>query len=175
MKYLLLALVLSCPHLHAHGIRLFAAYEGNRLTGRAYSGSKGIANVTVTLLNTDGSHRSTVTTDADGNFSKTMNKRVSLKLTIKLPDGHRGHFNLDLGEPEESDKPHSHEDDDHNDHAHDHASDSKRDVAGLEAELAKLQGQRRLRDVIGGIGFVFGLAGILIMIKSRKRDTPPSA
>lgn len=172
MKYLFFILAFTSTQLHAHGIRLFATYDGNQLSGRAYSGSKGIANVTVTLLNKDGSLHSKVATDADGKFSKTMSKRVPLKLTIKLADGHRANFDLDIDEPHTHDHDGHHDDaNEQRDHQHDHADSPKTDVAQLKLELAKLQGQRRLRDVIGGIGFVFGLAGVVMMIKSRGKRT----
>ena len=166
MKLFCVALLFVLPIAHGHNIRIFAAYEGTVLKGRAYSGRTGIANVKIQLLNPDETERSTVTTDADGNFSKEMSEQVPLKLQLKLADGHTATYELNWDRAEESAHPHSHAQRD----AHRRTGDSDRELARLREQLIALESRSRLRDVLGGIGFVFGLAGILMMIKSRKRN-----
>jgi nickel transport protein len=43
-----------------------------------------------------------------------------------------------------------------------------RQVRPLREELLAAQGRAGLRDVLGGIGYIFGLAGVLMWWRSRR-------
>lgn len=178
MKYFLLAFVILVPQLQAHSIRLFAMYEGNTLSGRAYSGSTGIANVDVKLSSPDGSLVATVKTDAKGNFSREMKKRMPLELSINLPDGHGAHYTLAWKEEETTSEQHSHEKTGEGgqqakESQFSHENDPE--LERLRAEITRLENRNRMRDVVGGIGIVFGLAGVMSLITSRKRKNSTDA
>ena len=166
--FTLVAIILNVSSIWAHNVRIFAAYEGNDLTGRAYSGATGLPGVTIKITNLDGKDLASVKTDDDGNFSLRMEKRVPVKLHMQLADGHSAKYLLKWDVSTVRD---------------DVASvaatvDSKQvesvavavdpELARLRSQVMELNGKRRFRDVMGGIGFIFGIAGIFMMAKVRR-------
>jgi nickel transport protein len=177
---LLLALALALPPLpaSAHKLKIFATAAGGQIAGRAYFVGGGPARqVTIKVETPAGEQLGAVTTDADGRFAMTMVQPVDHVLIADLADGHVARFVL----------------------AADGAAEAlggapaapagagaaaelqlaarieqavARQVQPILIQLNAYQDQLWLRDILGGIGFILGLAGLLAWVKARRPDPP---
>lgn len=163
--------LLAAAPLAAHGMRIEVRVDASaRVVGAAKYGAHAVAHAEVQLLAPDGKVVAEGRTDADGAFSLPMTQRCDLRVIIN--DGsHRGEKRLPMsafpshlpvygGGPAPapaSNAPLS--------------ADAASLSAVVEAAVARrlepveLQLQRqadalRLRDILGGIGYILGLAGI---------------
>ncbi|MFZ5426589.1 MAG: hypothetical protein ACOZEN_06420 [Thermodesulfobacteriota bacterium] len=183
----LLTLFAASPLL-AHKVNLFAVAEKGVITGEAYFGGGGKAvNSTVEMYDASGRLAATAVTGPGGAFSLPVPEgaKPPLRLVLKAGDGHGNDFTLtaaDLGQAPAAD-------------AAPPAQAAKAPAAPLEAagaaelaasveaaaakvldeklapvklELARLAAREdsaRMRDVVGGIGWIVGLVGIAAWFK----------
>ena len=166
IRSILVALaVLAASDASAHGLNIFVRDEVGTFKGNVYfTGGDPAKHVTVTISGADGQKVAEVVTDDAGDFSY-MGPRPSgtVVFVAATSDGHRAEAELRGLAPVESETPRL-------------VQANVATMKSYEAELTdihraidELENRLWLRDVIGGIGYIFGLAGLWALWKSRTR------
>lgn len=188
---LLLCLALATP-ASAHKIKLFATTEGPVISGYAYFPGGGRAKETkIEFLDPAGQKLGEVTTDDQGQFRFEAKERLDHRLVLETGDGHRAEFLVRaeelpsslpgpgpqavkaVAETQEAAAP---------------QAQAELGVQVSEARLAELVGQEvarhiaplreqleayeervRWHDVLGGIGYILGLAGLAFYFLGLRR------
>ncbi len=143
-----------------HSLQLFAERDGPDVRGEAYfSGGGAARGLIVRALAADGSAVGEATTDAAGRFAIRGAPDGPLRIVAETLDGHRAEWPLDAAPaaspptaPAEAgpDRP---------------ATPATRPAA--PAPLGRPESVR-LRDVIAGIGYIAGLAGLALWWRARR-------
>lgn len=185
---LLLVLPLAGMPVLAHKIQVFAFADGDRIEGSAYFAGGGAASgAAVRVLDAQGGLLAELVPDSEGGFSYRAQAPVDHLVVAETGDGHRAEWRVSAAElapgfpgtptqgmepaspgPELAPK--------------DPPADTElaalieqavaRQVRPLRQELIAAQGQARLRDILGGIGYILGLAGVLAWWRSRRPRGP---
>lgn len=184
------------PQCFAHKLRLFAWQEGDQILGESkFPNGRAAKNIGVRVLdNTDKSQLLTTQTDESGNFSFSLpqGNHSQLEIVVDSGDGHRASWRIDLaGETVPSatlpqSKPVQPETKSESaavapkSICSGQGWDEKSLTALLETSLEKKLGPIRkelaeirekkvtLQDILSGIGYIFGLAGLATYMKYRK-------
>jgi nickel transport protein len=176
---------------YAHKVRVFAWAEGETIhTESKFSGGKALQNGTITVEeDLGGAVLLTGKTDKSGLFQFQVPKTSSpiLNIVINSGDGHKGSWKHDLGEvaahliqspgkvvATEEKVPAQRQ-------STSESCISKEELSAildttLEAKLAPIrrtlaeESEKKvsIQDVLGGLGYILGLAGIAAYMKSRK-------
>jgi nickel transport protein len=155
----------------AHRLNVFAAHDGTRITGEAYfSGGARARGIMVRALGAGDTVLAEVRTDADGNFAFPALTPTEIEIVADAADGHIARFRLtadDMGAAPARDAataappaagtalpaaPATLE------QAVDRAV--ARRIAPLQRQIAEYESNIRLHDILGGIGYLVGIAGI---------------
>jgi nickel transport protein len=171
--------------VQAHQLRVFAHAKQDRIAGEVYfAGGQKLENSRVSLSNLSGDDEiATTRTDADGRFSFPVNVRQGYRISANSGDGHVAHWDVQMSEVIMSD-PASHSLQTPNPASspplHEPQSDNLKtliesavsgQVAPLRAELQEVRDERRIQDILGGIGYIVGLAGLGMFWLSRRRGS----
>lgn len=188
-RILTVVILLACaPVAHAHGINLFATVEGTTIQGTLhYADGTPATSAPVTAFAPDGSIIAETTTDETGRFTFQARVRCRHRLVGDAGQGHRGLFTIaeadlpdSLPAPGEtapvepapgletppatvSGTPALPDDLDERVEAA-----VARQLRPLREQLNGYETAVRIRDVMGGIGYLFGLAGLIALLKTRK-------
>ena len=160
-RLLLIILLSATPgSMFAHALRVFATTQTDgAITGYAYAqGGSRIVGQTIALENADGTVLSTTRSSPDGTFRFDSPPAAARLVVVELPDGHRGQFRLPRSSPSAA--------------AEDEAATTA-EHAALRARVVELEREVRLRDVIGGIGYIVGLTGLLAWWQARRQPPAP--
>ena len=161
MRLLTFALALfASGYAAAHDLKIFASVENGVIHVRAYHpGGGALANADVSVRGPGNEVLATLTTDDEGRAEFTPPGRARYMFIVETPDGHRAEFSLDPDEiPEDMG------------HRLVEIEDAvSRQLRPLREQLDQLENTIRLRDILGGIGYVVGVLGLLALIKSRNR------
>lgn len=182
-----LALMLAHPTpASAHKLKVFAYVEGTTIRGTVYfAGDIKAKGALVTALAPDGTELARVNSAEDGSFSLEAKERSDLRLVADAGDGHQAAFvvhavELSPGLPERAGKgpalaapaqgmqpppPLS------------SGADIEamidravgRHVGPLAERLAAFEDTVRWHDVLGGIGYIFGVTGVGFYVAARNR------
>ena len=191
---LALIMLLLCPApAFAHKLYVFAQLEGTSIHGRAYfPGDVPARKSDVIARDASGRELGRTMTDGEGKFTFMVREHVDYYLVVETPDGHGAQCTVHASElpdnlPAGASKAGSGSQIASS--AKDHASVSAT-TAALEnepttvaAQLVELRKQiqelrrqifesderLRFRDILGGIGFILGLAGVAFYMKARRR------
>jgi nickel transport protein len=180
------------PSAFAHRLKLFASVEGATITGYAYFPGGGRAKgQTVQVLDPVGQRLGEVKTSDEGEFTLKATVRCDHRLVIESPDGHRSTFLVEAAdlpeslpapasaakgepakeptvapeqkvEPPPSAGPPS---------AIEQAVEKavSRRIRPLQEQIERLEEKRRVQDILGGVGYILGLAGIAFYLLARRR------
>lgn len=182
---LLILLVLGAARpAHAHGVDLFARVEGSNLVGSmAFADGTPVSHRPVKAFAPDGALLEETQTDEAGHFTLPIRAKVRHRLIGEAGEGHRGLYTVPETEiilvASETDR--SVVAGEESDGAVEGAPIS---VQTLEAVVARQLGplrdqlhahekKVRLQDAIGGIGYIFGVLGLYVLLKQRlaRRDS----
>lgn len=170
---------------HAHGLNLFAAPEGDAIRGSVYFASGPAKNITVKVFGPDGALLGETVSGEDGAFLWTPPQRCDLRFVAETVDGHRGEFVIPASELPESLPAANLPPEPAPTSAAPQVSPSvsaapmeidlqrliesavSREVQPLRAQLDALEHATRLRDALGGIGYIVGVVGLLAWFKGR--------
>ncbi|MEJ2395023.1 MAG: hypothetical protein P8045_15865 [Candidatus Thiodiazotropha sp.] len=185
--------LLVCLPLSAHKLKVFATAEGEKILGQAYFvGGAGAGGATIRITDTEGRVLAQPKPDEEGNFSYRVEQRMDYRVEADSQDGHIASWTLradefssglpvaeatgqpasgDLAAPEPV-QPTA--------EALSRAAE-RVSVQQVEAAVARqirplreaLQAQEervRLRDIVGGIGYIIGLAGLGLWWGGRRRN-----
>lgn len=185
---LLIGLLISSG-AEAHRLSVFAAAEGDRIVGSAYfAGGHPAQGARVLIQDEAGTVLATMTPDPSGRFSYQVRAPTTYLVVVEGGDGHRAEWRVGADEfagagavpaaepPSPSVTPVSAAavDGDVVSPALLAAIETAvaRQVRPLREELAAAEERVRLHDVLGGLGWILGLAGLgLWWTRRRRRPT----
>ena len=176
---------------HAHKVNIFAYVENDTVFTESYfNDGKKCIHSTVTVLDTQGAKLLEGKTDEDGLFSFQIPQRTDLRIVLVASMGHRAEYVLKKSElsgsaydtaPNASDCAPSRTMDQsqgQGDTVHVDLVQLKSLIeASLDKKLAPIKkiiakNQRdhgpSLTEVLGGIGYIFGIMGLVIFFKHKK-------
>jgi len=194
---ILLWLVLSGTS-SAHRVTIFAWVEGDTVhTQSKTGGGAPLKNATVKVLDNQGKRLLTGRTDAKGAFSFQIPQKTDLTVVLDASMGHRAEWAIpaqELGKMPANPST-SVEDPTRTETLKGREEFDKKVVIGMDRrEMEVLINQildRKLTpmirqlselthsgpkttEVVGGLGYIFGLVGIALYILNRKKNNPPS-
>jgi len=177
--FALALLALGLAPASAHRLKVFASQIGDSIEGEAYFvGSGPAAGVAVTLRDGADKVLQSGATGRDGRFVLPAAGHGDIVVVVDARDGHVARFRVAGVEPEPARATAS-------GGAPAVASDPSsvavadieravaRRIAPLAAEIDALESSLRLRDIIGGIGYIAGIFGLLAFVKSRRKGDAP--
>jgi nickel transport protein len=181
----LLGLLVSLP-LSAHKLKVFAAAEGEKIVGRAYFvGGAGARGAVIHILADDGGEVARLEPDREGHFDYRVERPMNYRVVADSLDGHQASWSLRAEEfsgavPAEADAVAANEAPVPEPAPTTPAELSQTQTARLEQALARqirplreaLQAHEervRLRDILGGIGYIIGVAGLALWWSSRRQ------
>lgn len=179
-------LVFHAP-AQAHQLKVFAHSKQDRIAGEVYFvGGQKLENALVSLTDLSGDDEiATTRTNTDGTFSFSITIRQGYRVSANSGDGHIAHWDVQKSEIIMS------ENEPDNLQTSNNASPSPNSepqsgtlktliesaissqVAPLRAELQELRDERRIQDILGGVGYIAGLAGLGMFWHSRRRGSKP--
>lgn len=145
----------------AHGLAVTAQHEGALVSGQArYSNLEPAAGLYVELRRDDqpgdGAPLATGTTGADGRFRLPAPAGAQLRVIVEGEEGHRAEAPIAPPAPPLTG-------------AAGNDAPSASTLQLLREDIARLEQRILLRDIVGGIGYIVGLAGIAAWVAARRR------
>jgi nickel transport protein len=187
--------LLMSPTAFAHKLNMFAYVEGDQIFAEGYfTDGKKAKNSTITVFDAADKQLLQGTSDADGQFTFAIPQQSDLRITVNAGMGHQAEFVLLKDELSEETA------DTNNEPASVLSSDNEatssiavqtplavtnldndairaeveravgKAIKPLMRELSTMRAEKSLADIIGGIGFIFGLFGVAMYFKSRKQQ-----
>jgi len=172
--------LIPAREIHAHGIDVYAYFEGDHLKGEgAYDDGSPAGGADIKVFDAQGKLLAATKTSSNGIFTlKQIPDSRPVKIEINDGGGHRAEFVLEesptkeatgnIGNPVPEDRI---------------AVDEealvrllRRELSPIRAELARLAGKRRIgiSEVFGGLGWIVGLIGAAMWYKHAKPESPRS-
>lgn len=185
--------LLVCLPLSAHKLKVFATAEGEKILGQAYFvGGAGAGGATIRITDTEGRLLAQPKPDEEGNFSYRVEQRMDYRVEADSQDGHIASWTLradefSTGLPVAEATGQTRSGDLAAQEPVPPTTEALSTAAGtvsvqqVEAAVARqirplreaLQAQEervRLRDIVGGIGYIIGLAGLGLWWGGRRRN-----
>jgi len=180
----IIAFLTTASHVWAHKVNVFAWVEGDTVFVEGYyPGGKKAQNSLVEVYNSGGAKLLEGRTNQNGEFSFKIPAREDLRIVLNASMGHKNDFTIPAGDlggskpssdepgPKKSEKvaaPASTSVDmGHLEIMIDQALDRK-----LEPVIKLIRSTRKegpgIAEIIGGIGYIFGLFGLVMYFKSKK-------
>ncbi|PKO56769.1 MAG: hypothetical protein CVU25_09890 [Betaproteobacteria bacterium HGW-Betaproteobacteria-19] len=146
-----LTLLAGSAHALAHGLRVTAHAEGEDVVGQAlYSDLTPAAGLFVDILDpTTATRLAEGSSGDDGRFRIAVPSLPAYRVVVEGEEGHRA----------EAEAPRL-------------ASGGAVDADALRLlreDIARMEARIRLQDIVGGIGYIFGLAGLTAWFMARRR------
>jgi nickel transport protein len=172
-QFAIFLLIFLAPSIAlAHNMEVFATVEGKTIRGKAsFHDGTPARNAEVKAFNAAGQEIGRTKTDDQGKFSLETRFRCDHRLLVDANDGHGAEYtilakNLPADLPPHGpavaslDSAHADSESDL-EHSHDSTllKEIHADVDALQDQLDQYEHRIRFRDILGGIGFIVGLAG----------------
>jgi len=177
---LFLALLLASPAA-AHGLKVFASVEGERVTGYAFFIGGGRPKGAGWRAEMGGAEIAQGETDSEGAFGFVLPGKVTaaVNVTVSLGDGHAatkslaperfGAVALAASDPPASPTPTPDATTAPDAVARAVETAVARQIAPLHERIEELDARLRLTDILSGIFLIFGLAGVGLWAMGRRR------
>lgn len=173
-------LIVSCLWLstaNAHKVKIFVTAEGQTFNGYVYfpgGGRASQATVTVTTP-VDTQPLATLQTDDEGQFTYTTHLVADHLFTVDIGDGHRATYTVKAvelkGEIPKTTTPVAHSAATSNAVCSQEKQTIEKiiyqQIQPLREQLEQYEEKIRLHDLLGGIGYIFGIFGLLIYLRQR--------
>jgi nickel transport protein len=188
---LLIGMALFVAPAQAHKLKVFAFADGARIGGSVYfAGGGPAAGVVVRIRDRSGGLLAELTSAADGSFRYTARAPVEHRVVAESADGHRAEWRVGAaelaggfpgsapagGRTADAAAPAAVEPSPDGLDPLTRAAIERalsRQLAPLRAELLAQRDALRLRDILGGLGYIFGIAGLALWWHSRRGGGSP--
>ena len=180
------ALFMGIPDIGlAHKVKIFATTEGGQITGFAYypGGAKYI-NSPISVSGPDGRLLAEIQTNEQGAFTYKPTSNQTHVFTIATKDGHKAEFRVaanatSTGPASQQNRPAplganapTKPGEPRPDNLEAIINKSvARQINPLREDIARYEQKVRLHDIIGGIGYIFGLFGLYIYLRNQKQSS----
>jgi|GEM_PF-1541172 len=172
-------LMVTAGIAEAHRVDVAVRVVGRTVEGLArFHGGRPVTGAVVELRGASGDVLSTAVTDEGGRFAVPVSRREALEVVVLTADGHAARVRLAAealppvleGPPRAEPRPNGEE----------LASrvvesvgaEVARQLEPISDRLARLEGRVAIRDVLGGLGYLLGLAGVAAYLLARRRGDP---
>ncbi len=191
-------LMLPCfsATVFAHKVMVFAWGDGDTIHTRSkFSGGKKAVNADIMVYNTDDELLLQGKTDQKGEFSFQIPARTDLRIVLNASMGHKAEWKISsdeiTGAPAPAQKKSEHSGDEPaadnfvykgSDSQHRSTSFTKEEIRNIIEKtldrkldpvikiLADLYtNEPKIKDIIGGLGYIFGLVGVALYFSNRKK------
>ncbi|MBF0751700.1 MULTISPECIES: carboxypeptidase regulatory-like domain-containing protein [unclassified Pasteurella] len=146
-----LFLALYLPNVQAHALHVFAQYDGQILSGKSYYSDLTPAAETYLEVFRSGMEEPILNakTDTKGEFRLAVPNMTDsvLKVVVEGEEGHRASVVADRTSP---------------------VNNQTADLMLLRADIAQLKDKIYWHDILGGIGYIVGIAGLIAWLNARK-------
>ncbi|MDH5301698.1 MAG: hypothetical protein OEW58_10085 [Gammaproteobacteria bacterium] len=172
---------------HAHKVNMFAFVEGNSVSIEAYFvDGKRAKNCEVTATDSTGKVLNQGQTNDQGQYQFSVSQPTDIRIAVNAGMGHMATYDIAASDFGDNSAGVAASDSDENGNALASADINSAELnAAIERAVAKsmapvmrniseMRAEKSLADIIGGIGFIFGLLGIYFYLKARK-DTQSKA
>lgn len=177
-----LLLLLVSTASQGHLLKLFAYVEGEYIHGSVYfAGGAGVAGARIKIAATDGKLLATLRSDSQGAFSQQIEQPADYRILADSADRHRAEWLIQRSEfstggvaetpfhkPQNRPTPDTPQTDAQLAALVERAV--ARQIGPLRQQLQQQADRARLGDIVGGIGFIFGIAGLLMWWRSRRES-----
>lgn len=178
------AMLCASGEAMAHRLNVFAAYDGTRVAGEAYfSGGTRAQGIAVRAVGPGDKVLAEVHTDAEGNFAFPELPEAAVEIVADAADGHIARFRLTVagigaapgmgaataapsGRGTSTADPLPSASSVVLEQTVDRAI--ARRIAPLQRQIAQYESRIRLHDILGGIGYLIGIAGIAFWWLARR-------
>lgn len=162
-----LFLCLIAPLVSAHALHIFALTDGQHLLGRAYFGENVPAlREEVMLYGEQAQLLATTQTDDTGRFVFDLPKRQDYTVIIEGMEGHRAEYHLTAQEMPENTAPNLPTESTELQSLISKAV--RQEIQPLREQIDRYTLRIYWHDVLGGIGYIFGLAGLVFYLQTRR-------
>jgi len=188
MSLIVFFLLCSSVPAFAHKVYIYAWAEGNTIYTESYfSGGGKVKNGVIQVFGPAGEKLLEGKTNAKGEFSFQIPGKMTLRIVVNASMGHRGEYmfkedelggiaasEIKKGQAGNVTKTVSHSpvqvDADQIREMVEKTLDSR--LRPIARSIAKLQEEKGpgLTEIVGGIGYIFGVMGLLLYFKSRNRE-----
>jgi nickel transport protein len=164
--------------LFAHKIKVFASRDGKKISGYVYfsGGGKG-KNLKLDVLGGDGRKLANIFTDSEGRFIYEPKKEENFTFVVNSGDGHKATYTVKAvagltprAKESSSTEGIVSEKTDSSQFREIIREEVSHQLMPLREQLEKYEEKVRFRDILGGIGFIFGIAGIYFYFLARKKN-----
>lgn len=173
-KYRLLTfllVLLPSQQVHAHLLKVFASHVGQDIEGRVYfRGGAPASNAQITLRTDDQQIVSQLTSDQDGRFHHTLAQPGRYTIEADTQDGHVARWHVDTTTSPQTSTEHPHPVPTATAKSTDTIALEQaiaRQIRPLQEQLNQMQERAKFQDVLGGIGYIMGLAGFALWWRQR--------
>ena len=154
----------------AHGLDVFATLNGEQADGYVvFVGGGRAADIAMELRDADGKPLLESRSDQEGRFRFRLPGPGRFAVVADSANGHVARFPLELGSRVDESRA------DKGSRSHHAAIDQReldrllaRHINPLREQIAAYEERRRWQDVLGGIGYILGLAGVAFFLLTRR-------
>lgn len=181
MKYFLISLILVTTESFAHGLNIFANNQQNQIVGNAYYADQTPANYEQVLLyDQENALLQKNVTNEQGRFQFTIDKPQTYKVVVKAGEGHQAETLVIVSQPKtnnleqqlqqalETKFQYNAPDCKTNSLEKNLTHILQQEMQSLKEQLHRYETKIRWHDILGGLGYIFGLAGFFLYFKTRK-------
>lgn len=160
----------------AHRVDVAVRVVGRTVEGSAhFHGGRPVTGAVVELRAASGEVVSTAVTDQQGRFALPVSRREVLDVVVLTPYGHAARARVAAealapaleGEPMAAPQPH--EEELARRVVEEVGAEVARQLEPISERLTRLEGRIAARDVLGGLGYLLGLAGVAAYLLARRR------
>jgi nickel transport protein len=180
----------------AHKVSIFAYREGDKIIGESYfSGGSPCMNCQIVVYDAKGNKIASTTTDKKGNFQVSVKEKGTVIVKVIAGEGHLAEYTVEgISEEntftESETEAESEEVTTPSEAAKSKGNKSKisgideetlkkivkevvaEETAGIKAmllEFKKDMDKAKIHDIIGGIGYIFGVWGLIALLRTRRK------
>lgn len=163
----------------AHRMDVAVRVVGGELHGAAtFHGGRPVAGAAVEMRDPLGEVLARTVTGPDGRFVVALTRRVPLEVVVETADGHLARRSvpadaLPAGLPTAAEAAAAAQSDAMDALADRLAGETARHLGPIQDQLAELERRIWIRDVLGGVGYILGLAGLAAYLLSRRPAGSP--
>ncbi|MEY3220264.1 MAG: hypothetical protein RIT27_1621 [Pseudomonadota bacterium] len=184
MKRFLILLIFITTKTFAHGLYLFADVQQNRIEGRAYYADQTpIENEQVILYDQNNLVLQKSLTNAQGRFHFNIEKPQTYKIVVQAEEGHRAETVVIFPQSKTNSleqqlqqalenkfqiQPNYSANNNEKNLDNIITTVLQRELQPLKEKIDQYERTIRWHDIIGGLGYLFGLSGFLFFLKTRK-------
>lgn len=154
----LFILIGGSPWAVAHSLHLFAQYDGQKLSGRAYYSDQTPAAKHYLAIYQQNNLLLETLTDEQGRFQQPFALQVPITLIVEGEEGHKAQADLAPQSQETLPQP-----------PQTQCQGEQQALYLLREDIDQLSHKLFWRDILGGIGYIFGVFGLWALFSTKRR------